>query len=68
MKLKLRHKEYCDGCEQLHELHTLAGHKRCVVYKKNMLPQEGNFIENRGLGYLKRPDICVKENEVEVAK
>ena len=68
MKLKLKHKDFCDGCEQLYELHTLAGHKRCVVYKINMLPQEGNLVENRGLGYLKRPDICVKENEVEVTR
>ena len=68
MKPTLKHKDFCDGCEQLQELHTLAGHKRCSLYKINMLPQESDLIANRGLGYLKRPEICVKENEVEVAR
>lgn len=68
MKLKLKHKDFCDGCEQLYDLHTLAGHKRCRLYKKNMLPQESELIANRGLGYLKRLEQCVKENEVEVTR
>lgn len=68
MKLKLRHPDFCDGCEQLIELNTLGGHKRCKLLKKNMLPQQDAYIANRGLGHLPRPDICKKENEVEIRR
>ena len=63
MKIKIRNANYCDGCEQLTDLHTLAGHKRCKVYKKNMLPQEDVFISNRGIGLFPRLESCKKENE-----
>lgn len=68
MKLKLRNKEFCDGCDQLIELNTLAQHKRCKPYNKIMLPREDMFITNKGLGYLPRPDVCKKENEAEIKK
>ena len=69
MKVILKHKDFCDGCAELQDLHTLAQHKRCGVYKINMLPRDDLFgIEYKGLGYLKRPDYCVKENEVEIKK
>lgn len=68
MKLDLRHKDFCDGCDQLTDLHTLGGHKRCKLYKKNMLPQEDIYLANKGLGYLTRPEACKKENEVTIVK
>ena len=69
MKLKLKHKDFCDGCEQLVELNTLASHKRCKVYDKVMLPREDLFgTEYKGLGMIKRPDYCMQENEAEVVK
>lgn len=68
MKLKLRHPDFCDGCEQLLELNTLAQHKRCKLYKKNMLPRQDVYIANSGHGYLPRLEVCIKENEVEVRR
>ena len=68
VKLTLKNKNYCDGCAQLTDLHTLGGHKRCKLYKKNMLPQEDIFIANKGLGYLSRLDVCKEENEAEVKR
>ena len=68
MKIKLRHKDFCDGCLEMAELHTLAQHKRCNVYKKNMLPRDDVFLANRGLGYLPRPEICKNENETEISR
>jgi hypothetical protein len=67
MKLTLRHKDFCDGCEHLYDLHTLGQHKRCREYKKNFLPDESLFIATKQ-GYIKRPEICLKENEAEVRK
>lgn len=66
MKLKLKHQDFCDGCEQLEDLPTLGQHKRCKFYKINMLPQEDTFFANRGLGYLARPEKCKKENEIKI--
>lgn len=68
MKIILRHQDFCDGCDQLTDLHTLGGHKKCKVYKKNMLSQEDIFLANRGLGSLARPENCKKENEITIAK
>ena len=68
MKIKLRNKDFCDGCEQLEDLGTIGGHKRCKIYKKTLLPKEEVFLASRGQGYIKRLDNCKKENEVEVYK
>ena len=68
MKLKLRHQDFCDGCEQLIDLHTMGQHKRCKPYKKNMLPQRDIYIAKRGLGEFPRMEICIKENEVEIER
>ena len=68
MKLKLKNVLFCDGCSELQDLHTLGGHKRCKVYKKNFLPDESLLIENHGQGTIKRPEICQNENEAEKTK
>ena len=65
MKLSLRNLEFCDGCEQLVELNTLAQHKRCKLYKKVMLPRDDTHFESHGLGYIERPEICKKDNKAE---
>ena len=75
MKLKLRNLNSCDGCEQLKSLGTLAGHKQCRLYKKNMLPMDDVTAmlrkqESKGeeVGQIVRPQICKDENEAEVIK
>lgn len=68
MKIKLRHKEYCDGCDQSKKLNTLGQHIRCEIYGKNMTPQDDIFIGNKGIGYFPRPQKCKDENEAEVHK
>jgi len=68
MKLILRHKNYCDICAHLQALNTLGQHKRCKIYKKNMLPQEDIFLSNKGLGYFPRPKFCQDENEAVIRK
>ena len=68
MKLTLRYKEYCDGCEKLIDLQVLGGYRRCELYQKNMLQDEGVFLAGGGKGYFKRLDECIKENEAEVKR
>lgn len=69
MKLRLKSPKYCDECEKLTDLHTLAGHMRCQLYKKNMLPQDDTLLESAGLGcYFARLEQCVKENTVEIVR
>ncbi len=68
MKIKLRHKDFCDSCEQLKDIGTLGGHKRCKIYSKTLLPKEEVFISSKGQGYINRLDICKEENEVEIYK
>ena len=66
MKIILRHKDYCDKCSQLENIGTLAGHKRCKIYKTVMLPREDLEITSRGQGSMLRPDKCKIENEIKV--
>lgn len=68
MKIKLRHMDFCDGCDNLKELNTIGGHMRCTIYGKNLLPSEETHLLSRGQGYIKRLEICKKENEVEIYK
>jgi len=68
MKLKLRYQDYCDGCENLKELNTIGGHKRCTLYKKNSLPKDDTFAGTLGIGKIARLEICKKENEVEIRR
>jgi len=68
MKIKLRHKDYCDGCDKLTEQITLGGHRRCTVYGKTLLPSEETHIMSNGQGYIKRLDVCKDENETEIYK
>lgn len=68
MKIKLRHKLYCDGCDQSKKLPTLGQHLRCNVYKKNMTHQDDVFINSKGLGYFPRLEECKAENEAEIYK
>ncbi|TSA28591.1 hypothetical protein D4R71_00365 [bacterium] len=68
MKIKLRHKDFCDSCDHLTEQITLGGHKRCTIYGKILLPSEETHLMSKGQGYIKRLDICKEENEVEVYK
>ncbi len=57
-----KHPGYCDGCGQLTELHTLGGHKRCKLLKKNLLPQDHILIASKGKGSIERPDECKKRD------
>ena len=59
---KLRHREYCDGCEKLGEMITIGGHRRCSIYKITMLEQHNVFIANKGVGSLPRPEKCLEED------
>lgn len=68
MNITLRHKDFCDGCDQMTELNTLGQHKRCRVYRKNFLPKDEVFIANKGLGYIERLEICKQENEARIKK
>lgn len=68
MNIKLRHVDYCDGCNCLKDLGTLGGHKRCNVYGKTLLPSEETHLMSKGRGYIKRLEICKKENEAEIYK
>jgi len=75
MKLRLKNLHSCDGCGQLKNLPTLAGHKQCAVYKKNMLPLDdvtatlrAQQSKNEQVGRIIRPQICKDENEAEVIK
>ena len=68
MKLKLRNKNYCDGCDQLVELKTIGGHKRCNIYRTVLLPNEDTFIASKGMGHVLRSEVCKKENEPIVSK
>lgn len=68
MKIKLRNADFCDGCEHLVNLNTLGQHHRCKVYKRNMLAMDDIFFGSKGIGSFKRPEICKKENEVEIKR
>ncbi len=58
MDPKLRHKDFCDGCNQLVEIGTLGQHKRCDIFKDVLLPSEATHIASHGVGYIARPDKC----------
>lgn len=64
VKIKLRNPDFCDGCEHLRDLATIGGHKRCVLLKKNMLPQEDITYKH---GTLPRPKECKDQYKAEKA-
>lgn len=68
MKIKLRNKNFCDGCDKAKKLNTLGQHVKCAIYNKNMTPQDDVFLGSKGLGYFPRPKNCKDENEVVIYK
>jgi len=67
-ELILRNPGYCDSCEELEELNTLAQHKRCRIYKKTFLSSESVLITSHGLGTIERPAICIEQNTTRTRK
>ena len=60
---KLKNKHFCDGCDELKNLMTLGGHRRCNIYKIMMLEKFDAYLANKGAGSFPRPDICMEEDK-----
>ena len=63
MNRKLKHPEYCDGCDQLKKLMTLAQHSKCSKYQIVMLPKSDLLLTSRGNFQFPRPGKCKDEDE-----
>ena len=61
--LKLKNKNFCDGCEHLKNLQTISQMHECKIYKIKMLAQYDAYIANKGFGYYPRPEKCQEEDQ-----
>ncbi len=58
MKPEIKNLAYCDGCQHLKELNTLAHHKKCGIFGKVMIANSSMY-DLKAMDKVIRPVECI---------